>query len=81
MQDNLKEMHLKLRHVDANSGTIMPMKRVKVQVSEQPKKKPKSTATAASGSSVMGHSDVWFHCPQVHWGNTRHLCWAWSGGF
>ena len=54
MQDNLKEMHLKLRYVDANSGTIMLMKRVKVQASEQPKKKPKSTAiataSAASGS-------------------------------
>ena len=53
MQHNLKEMHLKLRHVDANSGTIMPMKRVKVQESEQPKKKPKSTASDASGSSVI----------------------------
>ena len=53
MQHNLKEMHLKLRHVDANSGTIMPMKRVKVQASEQPKKKPKSTASDASGSSVI----------------------------
>ena len=53
MQYNLKEMHLKLKHVDANSGTIMPMKRVKVQTSEQPKKKPKSTASDASGSSVI----------------------------
>ena len=57
IQGNLKEVHLKLRHVDANSGTIMSMKRVKVQASEQPKKKPKSTtiatASAASGSSVI----------------------------
>ena len=53
MQHNLKEMHLKLRHVDANSGTIMPMKRVKVQASEHPKRKPKSTASDASGSSVI----------------------------
>ena len=57
MQDNLKQMHLKLKHVDANSGTIMPIKRVKVQASEQPKKKPKSTpivtASAASGSSII----------------------------
>ena len=53
MQHNLKEMHLKLRHNDANSGTIMPMKRVKVQESEQPKKKPKTTASDASGSSVI----------------------------
>ena len=27
------------------------------------------------------HSDVEFHCPQVHWGNTSHLCWAWLAGF
>ena len=53
MQHNLKEMHLNLRHVDANSGTIMPMKRVKVQALEQPKKKHKSTASDASGSSVI----------------------------
>ena len=53
MQHNLKEIHLKLRHVDTNSGTIMPKKRVKVQASEQPKKKPKSTASDASGSSVI----------------------------
>ena len=53
MQHNMKDMHLKLRHVDANSGTIMPMKRVKVQESEQPKKKPKATTSDASGSSVI----------------------------
>ena len=54
MQENL-EIHMKLRLVDANSGTIMPIKKVKVQASKQPKKKPKSTpiatASTASGSS------------------------------
>ena len=40
MQDNLKEMHLKLRHVGANSGTIMPMKRVKFRHQSSPKRSP-----------------------------------------
>ena len=22
-----------------------------------------------------------FHCPQVYWGNTSHLHWAWLAGF
>ena len=30
---------------------------------------------------MLLHSDVGFHCPRVHWGNTSHLRWAWSAGF
>ena len=42
---------------------------------------PKAFHWAPHWVSKVLHSDIGFHCPQVHWSYTSHLCWAWSDGF
>ena len=58
--------------------------KIKYQQEQQESEAYNTTQVPSTPRSIveenMLHSGIGFHSPQVHWGATSHLHWAWSAG-